>query len=282
MQPGTRHSITRAFTLIELLMVIAIISILSAILFPAFAEARQAARRTSCANNMRQISLAITMYAGDYDETYSPMQIWRDLDDSTTREDWRQWTTPYVKSGTGTTGVRFGYGQVWTDFGAGSHTFPNSEYSVNWGFFPDVHVGPRGWDSPYEGAVSSMATISKPCEKILLIPHGYKENGQTDLAAGYYWTYGGFPPEVYYWTNAAPALAAKLAPMKDHDDFQPPSATDPLTFPNEGTYARSHGAAIPVSFFDGHVKAIPTPRFYGGPNKVMGDADWRRWISPQE
>lgn len=57
----------RGFTLIELLVVIAIIAILAAILFPVFARAREAARRTSCISNMKQIALATAMYAGDYD-----------------------------------------------------------------------------------------------------------------------------------------------------------------------------------------------------------------------
>lgn len=58
-----------AFTLIELLIVIAIIAMLAAILFPVFAAAREKARQSTCASNLKQIGLAVLQYAGDYDDT---------------------------------------------------------------------------------------------------------------------------------------------------------------------------------------------------------------------
>ncbi len=81
----------KAFTLIELLVVIAIIAILAAILFPVFAKAREKARQSSCASNVKQLTLAGLQYAQDYDERYKFGWNANNL----------QWCTvwrPYVKS----------------------------------------------------------------------------------------------------------------------------------------------------------------------------------------
>jgi prepilin-type N-terminal cleavage/methylation domain-containing protein/prepilin-type processing-associated H-X9-DG protein len=58
------------FTLMELLIVIAVIAIIAAILFPTFAQAREKARQAACLSNLHQIALASELYTQDYDDTF--------------------------------------------------------------------------------------------------------------------------------------------------------------------------------------------------------------------
>lgn len=66
----SRLSARRAFTLIEMLIVLAIIGIVAAILLPIFNSARESARRATCSSNLKQIGMAIAQYAADNNRFY--------------------------------------------------------------------------------------------------------------------------------------------------------------------------------------------------------------------
>jgi prepilin-type N-terminal cleavage/methylation domain-containing protein/prepilin-type processing-associated H-X9-DG protein len=85
------------FTLIELSVVIAIIAILAAILFPVFGRARENARRSSCQSNLKQLGLGVLQYAQDFDEYIVPA-VQRVSVSPVVRGTWRFALYPYVKS----------------------------------------------------------------------------------------------------------------------------------------------------------------------------------------
>ncbi|RYZ83119.1 MAG: type II secretion system protein [Proteobacteria bacterium] len=85
----------RAFTLIEILVVIAIVGLLAAILFPVFARVRENARRTSCSSNMKQIFLAHALYREDYDGIYVPCAY---LNAGGGQVEWPELFLPYTRS----------------------------------------------------------------------------------------------------------------------------------------------------------------------------------------
>jgi len=106
-----KKMLSKGFTLIELLVVIAIIAILAAILFPVFAQAREKARQSTCLSNMKQLGLAIQMYADDYEEVLPQAYIeravagasepsggWWYNDGTTGAIFWPQMLFPYTKN----------------------------------------------------------------------------------------------------------------------------------------------------------------------------------------
>ncbi len=68
------HLRSQAFTLIELICVIAIIALLASLLFPAMGEVRKRADSVVCASNLRQIGICVNLYLGDHDQTYPQIE----------------------------------------------------------------------------------------------------------------------------------------------------------------------------------------------------------------
>jgi prepilin-type N-terminal cleavage/methylation domain-containing protein len=100
---NTAHNSATGFTLVELLVVIAIIGVLTALLVPALARGKSAAKRTACASNLRQLSLAAQMYCDDNDGKLFP---YRFENDAIGTRYWFGWIAPERKSEIAALGLR--------------------------------------------------------------------------------------------------------------------------------------------------------------------------------
>ncbi len=181
-----------AFSLIELLVVIAIITLLAALLFPVFARARENARGTSCAANMRQLGLAVTLYLNDYDETF-PQSRFADATHPTggctasgttypedalqgTSVNWKRVLLPFVANrdvfGCPSNGHKWdtgGYnntpGDETNGFYPNSQWIPNS-YALNGSFFHEAV--PACWYGESAVRPRSMSEIDAPSYLIMI------------------------------------------------------------------------------------------------------------------
>ena len=207
-------AILKGFTLIELLVVIAIIAILAAILFPVFAQAREAARKASCQSNLKQMVNGCNMYSQDYDEftvsSYTELRL-------TTAEPyyWGGWSDviqPYLKN----------YAVLRCPSARGTDERSRSNSDGAWWMSYAINYRTGG---DYGNSVK-LSQLAFPASTIYLMDASpacndncrYADNGAWPEA----WTY---PPSQN---------------QKDWGDAQ--------------GYAARHGGGADYAFYDGHVK----------------------------
>ena len=181
-----KHNSKSGFTLIELLVVIAIIAILAAILFPVFAQARQAARGTSSQSNLRQQALGIIMYTQDYDETF-PMDYAFGSQGPVNLgglpvQPWAWVILPYLKNV-----------QIFADpltvpipgaYTPASTWYPYlTEYGYN---YTALSPTPDISKSPSPRFPAALASIARPSSLVMLASHA----GYGELSPNQYWSYG--------------------------------------------------------------------------------------------
>jgi prepilin-type N-terminal cleavage/methylation domain-containing protein len=88
----------RAFSLLELLVVLAIITLIASVVFPVLTTARAAAKKTACVSNFKQAIFATTLYISDYEQRYMPANYQPGPDNnSRTDRTWVQLVMPYVR-----------------------------------------------------------------------------------------------------------------------------------------------------------------------------------------
>lgn len=170
-----------AFTLIELLVVIAIIAILAAILFPAFARARENARKASCLSNLKQIGLGTMQYTQDYDETLPDTSYGGS---AVTDAKWQDVIFPYVKSEqVFTCPSDSGANSIYNSNRATRTTNAFGSYAINNCYY-DVY-------EPYPPRAANITRIPQTAETIWLT-----DVSAQDVNPAYFWRPNNINPTI--------------------------------------------------------------------------------------
>jgi prepilin-type N-terminal cleavage/methylation domain-containing protein/prepilin-type processing-associated H-X9-DG protein len=274
----------KAFTLIELLVVIAIIAILAAILFPVFAQAKEAAKKTSCLSNEKQLTLGILMYQNDYDDYFpygtmawaffygqvqgSANYWWGDAQ-------WAPVTSPYLKN-VGILGC--------PDDSDGGKTTPAPNafegimmsYAVNglrnvWDSSgTDYCLGVMCEDGPgVNGQAVNSSSVNQPASVILL-----SENWSSQMAAAgdqinYSNFFGGiFTGSQYYESLQLPNQCGTANGASTCGNFP---------YGINGGVSTHGGNMANFAWCDGHAKSMSPPRTVPNSAGPVTGASWWNW-----
>jgi len=243
----------RGFTLIELLVVIAIIAILAAILFPVFAQAREAARKTACINNVKQIGVGVMMYTQDYDEKLPILGVLAEG-----RGRWMWQIIPYIKNQ-----------QVFTCPHTPRNAYDGTQWTDRTGYGWAEHLWATGntYSTPQADGVG-LAEVRKPADTICLGDTGF------DAAPG--WAmYRRDPRDTSVTSDSRPG-------------YYPQFRHNLLTSRNFTDTSNSSVRQLPVdgrctfAFLDGHAKSLtPGQAFVRATTEdgttLTGGDQWLLW-----
>jgi prepilin-type N-terminal cleavage/methylation domain-containing protein/prepilin-type processing-associated H-X9-DG protein len=244
----------RGFTLIELLVVIAIIAILAAILFPVFARAREKAKQASCQSNLKQIGLAMQMYATDYDEGLPPTWTWVPASWPPPSQGiwysgfwmWDVSLYPYVKMGSAKADGKMQNHGVWMC--PSGYTMSQGHarnYGCNQNVFGYLNMDEATYGTGYS-APFKLGMVAKPAECFAYMDAGCYAMSYSVVE---------YPQAaIWYMPGTAHADQARWAST---------SGTG-MYMDNDWKTGR-HNGIVNVCFIDGHVKAISGQSLWGHP-----------------
>ena len=218
------HRTKGAFTLVEMLIVVGIVGLLAAIVFPAFSRVRASGRRATCASNLRQIGIALNQYAQDNRSLYPRINY------TTSCAPWADAVFPYIKSEQVFQCPELPQGLYKTGCPANDLSDPPNRILFDGSYSLNLPGGHRTGDRLHSGGSSSS-----------VVP---------------------FPSTIRYTRPSSTILALDgdgyfVSPMgaMAGSHMNPPDlpATDIAMLNRHGIYAR-HGDGVNVAFADGHVK----------------------------
>jgi prepilin-type N-terminal cleavage/methylation domain-containing protein/prepilin-type processing-associated H-X9-DG protein len=274
----------KAFTLIELLVVIAIIAILAAILFPVFAQAKQAAKKTASLSNIKQTNLGAIMYMGDSDDVEMMHQYHLVGSSITTpggntitdpEVDWPYAIQPYTKNwqilrdpgqnidafgcwAAPRTACGWYYNWMrWPEYGINVDYLNNAGGDCS-GWAPNPGITEYGLPINASAIASPAATVFTTTTKVVGDSNGYYISNTTEAPASVYandvctWSNGGWGDNSY---GDSPGLYAGN-----------PTST--------GTFSTPYAHGGNVSWCDGHASFMQ-------PGRLAAGTDWHVGISNQ-
>jgi prepilin-type N-terminal cleavage/methylation domain-containing protein/prepilin-type processing-associated H-X9-DG protein len=254
----------RGFTLIELLVVIAVIAILAAFLFPVFASAREAARGTQCASNLRQVVVAVKQYVMDWDDVLpipsnkAPISTWASV------------AYPYMKNWgilrcPNSVDARFGTTSVWqAPFNNAGNLGRFCSYGWNADYLAPASPDCTNYDTSFtrSGPPVALYQAADPAGTVMAV--GVSVEPGTGSMAG---STTLFPPRGGYHLAPSPAgVSERSTCSHPNGGWGNGSYLGPLG----GYEADRHGGTGQVAFLDGHMKRMTAAQLAAGTNFQRG------------
>jgi prepilin-type N-terminal cleavage/methylation domain-containing protein/prepilin-type processing-associated H-X9-DG protein len=271
----------RAFTLIELLVVIAIIAILAAILFPVFAQAKDAAKKTTSLSNLNQIGKASILYQSD-NEDFMPLYVASYCDSNRIQNP----LDPNDKPG-GSTGIGrrpmwqallYPYTKSWDVYSSPADTaastnpqvkFHNISYGYNYGYLSKLEVtaDPSGCGQTQWFSGKSATSVARPAEIVAFGDGGGRSFTAASTLGSMINPPDGWPSTEYFYGPVEVGWGKNC-----QNYFNAAQGNGTGKWADTDGNATRHAGGANYAFVDGHSK-------YGKPGEMAKGTNWNPNIS---